>query len=191
MAPRPVLLLYLGSAVLLLCFAVLVFRVVVRRSYREFGYLKPLPSLLQLAVFLGYFSFPEIFAPPGWAWFWHLNGTAPEWLQIVGLILIAMGFLIAFGTMAWFGMGRAFGRVVEGLVQSGPYKWSRNPQVVGGLLLPLGTALQSPSLYGLGWLLMYGVIMHWMILTEEEHLEAQFGEEYRAYHSKIPRYLIR
>ena len=93
--------------------------------------------------------------------------------------------------MAWFGRGKAFGLKIEGITSQGPYKVSRNPQILGGYLLVIGTAVQRPSLYALGWVLMYALIAHWMIITEEEHLSRQFGEEYQRYCSEVPRYLFR
>ena len=49
--------------------------------------------------------------------------------------------------------------------------------------------MQWPSLYALGWLVMYSLISHWMVITEEEHLTRIFGEEYLMYFSEVPRYL--
>jgi protein-S-isoprenylcysteine O-methyltransferase Ste14 len=120
-----------------------------------------------------------------------LNSYATRAYQLIGLILIGLGFIVAFGTMAWFGIGKAFGLKVEGITRQGPYKISRNPQILGGYLLVIGTAVQRPSLYALGWLLMYALIAHWMIITEEEHLSRLFGEEYQRYCSQVPRYLFR
>ena len=99
------------------------------------------------------------------------------------------GFVVAFGTMAWFGLRRAFGVQASGLVQSGPYRLSRNPQILGGYLLVLGVALQSPSLYSLGWIILYGIIGHMMIVTEEEYLAREYGTAYERYAEEVPRYL--
>jgi protein-S-isoprenylcysteine O-methyltransferase Ste14 len=179
------------SALILLMLAYIVFRQVVRKTYRSQGRLNFLSSTLQLFVFLCYFCFPYVFAPPAWPWFWRFEGPAPTWLQVIGLVLICLGFIIAFGTMAWFGLGRALGRNVKGLICQGPYRISRNPQVLGGYLLVVGTAFQWPSFYSLGWVLMYALIMHWMVTTEEEHLRRVFGKTYQDYRAKVPRYLFR
>ena len=110
--------------------------------------------------------------------------------MITGFVLIILGFGIAFGTMFWFGIGRAFGIQVEDLVKSGPYRFSRNPQILGGYLLVLGSAVQWLSVYSIGWVGLYGVICHLMILTEEEHLNIKFGEVYQRYCEEVPRYLL-
>ena len=121
-------------AILLLLFAYIVFRRIVRRDYHDRGQLGAVTSIMQLSVFVGYFSFPYLFNPPEWVWFWNLSGSAPQALQLLGFGLICMGFFAAFGAMAWFGMGKAFGVIVEGITTQGPYKISRNPQILGGYL---------------------------------------------------------
>ena len=62
---------------------------------------------------------------------------------------------------------------------------------MGGYLLVIGTSLQWPSLYTLGWILLYGIISHWMVITEEEHLAKVFGSEYDGYCEEVPRYLFK
>jgi protein-S-isoprenylcysteine O-methyltransferase Ste14 len=79
---------------------------------------------------------------------------------------------------------------IDGLTKKGPYRISRNPQILSGYLLIIGTSLQRPSLYSLGWVLMYALITHWMIATEEEHLARIYGEEYEKYCLEVPRYLF-
>jgi len=181
---------YLSFAFLLLLFAYLVFRRIVRRDYLEHGKLSPFASILQLLVFCGYFFFPYLFNPPEWVWFWRLSSSGTRYGQLLGLVIICIGFLVAFGTMAWFGIGKAFGLNVDGLTRQGPYKISRNPQILGGYLLVIGTSIQWLSVYSIGWILMYAIILHWMVITEEEHLFRVFGEEYEKYCSEVPRYLI-
>ena len=180
---------YLLFAILLLLFAYVVFRRLVRADYRDRGHLGPLASILQLCVFAGYFSFPYLFNPVEWAWFWRHTGPTPAVIHWAGLGVICLGFILAFGTMAWFGIGKAFGLKVEGITKQGLYKFSRNPQILGGYLLVIGTVLQWPSWYALGWLVMYGILAHWMVITEEEHLLRLFGEEYQSYCSEVRRYL--
>jgi hypothetical protein len=37
---------------------------------------------------------------------------------------------------------------------------------------------------------MISLKTHWMIIAEEEHLRAKFGEEYERYCEQAPRYLL-
>ena len=181
---------YLLSALLLLAAAYGVFRRLVRREYLQRGSLTPFTSCAQLAVFAGIMAFPYLFNPPQWPWLWQRAETTPFWQWLVGVLIVLVGFAVAFGTMGWFGMRRAFGRQVQGLVRAGPYRWTRNPQLLGGYLLVIGTSVQWPSWYALGWICLYGIIGHWMVLSEEEHLCAVFGEAYERFCAQTPRYLI-
>lgn len=176
-------------AILLLLFAFIVFRRIVRRDYLEHGKLNPFASTLQLLVFCGYFFFPYLYNEPEWAYFWNLSHEGTHYGQLIGFVIICLGFLVAFGTMAWFGIGKAFGLDASKLTSRGPYKFSRNPQILGGYLLVIGTASQRLSVYSIGWVLLYAVIGHWMILTEEEHLSQIYDDEYKQYCEEVPRYL--
>jgi protein-S-isoprenylcysteine O-methyltransferase Ste14 len=184
-------LIFLFLTLLLFGVAYLVFRVIVRREYRLRGHLTWLSSALQLLVFVGLMSFPYLFNPSEWALFWLLAGPTSPQQQIAGLIIILLGFVVAFGIMAWFGLRRAFGLETLGLIRSGPYRLTRNPQILGGYLMVVGITLQWPSWYAVTWIALYGVIGHWMILTEEEHLHKVFGNEYASYCEQVPRYLLK
>ncbi len=181
---------YLISAFVLLLGGYGVFRIVVRRSYRRHGQLTWPASLLQLLLFTGLMAFPTLFNPPEWSRFWVLDGPGGTPIRAVGLLLILLGFGAGFGTMFWFGVRRAFGVQVQGIVRQGPYRFSRNPQILGGYLLVIGAAVQWFSVYAIGWVALFSLVTHWMILTEEEHLERVFGEAYRQFCEEVPRYLI-
>ena len=93
--------------------------------------------------------------------------------------------------MAWFGLRRAFGLETQEFISTGLYRITRNPQILGGYLLVIGVAVQWPSWYAVVWIVLYGVIGHWMILSEEEHLQKVFGNEYTLYCEQVPRYLLK
>jgi len=174
--------------VILLIAAYIVFRKIVRRDYLTKGGLTWLSSLLQLVIFTAVMCMPYLYNPPAWPWFWELDGT---WNFAAGLALIMLGFIAAFGTMLWFGLRRAFGIKSSGLIRTGPYRFSRNPQILGGYLLVIGVSLQWPSFYSLLWIALYAIIGHMMILTEEEFLTNQYGAAYTHYCQQVPRYLVR
>ena len=119
-----------------------------------------------------------------------LAGPTSRQQQILGLVIILLGFLVAFGTMGWFGMRRAFGVEMKGLISTGSYRFTRNPQILGGYLLIIGVTVQWPSWFMIVWIGLYGMISHWMVINEEEHLRALFGEEYVLYCRKVPGYLF-
>ena len=70
------ILLFLISAGLLLLAANIVFRRIVRKDYQINGRLSYASSFLELLVFAMYFSFPYIFLPTQWPWFWEFPGTS-------------------------------------------------------------------------------------------------------------------
>jgi len=182
------LVVYFISALLLVVAAFVVFRILVRRGYQRKGRLTPFSSFLELLIWGLYMGFPYVYNPPEWVRFWSHDVPVSTALRITGLICITIGLASAFGTMFWFGLRRAFGLKVNVLVQTGPYRVTRNPQVVGGSLLVIGSVVLWPSWYALGWMILYGVVAHMMIFTEEEHLRKVYGEEYVCYCERVPRY---
>ena len=183
--------LYCASWVLLLGLAVFVFRVAVRRDYARYGRLRPLESALQLAVWALCIALPFLYNPARWIWFWLPGVPVSPPVRFVGVVLTVTGMVIAFGTMLWFGLGRAFGVRVQGLQQHGPYRWTRNPQVAGMIPMIAGVVILWPSWFAVGWALLLAIVAHLMVTTEEEHLERVFGDEYRAYRAQVPRYVPR
>lgn len=180
---------YLLAVFVLSAVAFVVFRVRVLHDYRGLARLSPLSSILELVVFGLFFCFPYLYNPPNWAWFWLPAEAVSRTTWAAGLVLIITGMAAAFGTMAWFGLRRALGMRVNGLVTRGPYRLTRNPQVVSGYLMVIGVALLRPSWYAMGWVALYGLITHWMILSEEELMKKVFGNEYVRYCRQAPRYL--
>jgi len=74
------------------------------------------------------------------------------------------------------------------LTASGSHQWSRNPQYLGWFLFLLGFALTDWSLWCLAALLVVAASLHLLVLIEEEHLRRVFGEPYREYCRRVPRY---
>jgi protein-S-isoprenylcysteine O-methyltransferase Ste14 len=75
------------------------------------------------------------------------------------------------------------------LVDSGIYRWTRNPLYVGGCLAMFGIAF----LGALDWLpLIFPfslAILHFGIIKREErYLARKFGDQYLSYASRVPRY---
>lgn len=71
---------------------------------------------------------------------------------------------------------------------SGIYSISRNPMYSSFFFLNTATFLFLPSLLLLA-VMIYGMIVHhFIILGEEKFLEEAFGDEFRKYKSKVPRY---
>ncbi len=76
------------------------------------------------------------------------------------------------------------------LITKGIYRYSRNPMYVVFTIGFLGIAISCASLWLLLVLLPYVWAMHGTILGEEQYCEKTFGDDYREYKKRVPRYLI-
>jgi len=175
---------YLAVALLYVAAALVIFRVFVRRDYLRRGKLS-LPSvILEWVIFCswGVFTWVDLPArfPPADV------GVLPRVLGYAALV-IGMSGLVA--GIAYLGFRRSSGLEVNILQQSGPYRFTRNPQVVACTLAVVGYALLWPSWHTLGWVALYAVAVHTMVLTEEEHLQHIHGEAFARYRARVPRYL--
>jgi hypothetical protein len=75
------------------------------------------------------------------------------------------------------------------LVTTGIFTWTRNPMYFGGCLALLGIAIG----FALDWVILLlaaslPLVHYGIILREERYLERKFGDEYRRYQKKVPRY---
>ena len=109
----------------------------------------------------------------------------------------AMVFVLALALFAWaiVTISRAGSNVPTSLpttaiVESGPYRFTRNPIYLGmfGGLIGLGIAFDNP------WLLLLMalfalVIRYGVVAREEAYLERMFGEVYRRYRARVRRWL--
>jgi len=75
-------------------------------------------------------------------------------------------------------------------VTRGLYKVSRHPQIVMSSVVLLGGCIAIGSWPALLLLLVARVLGHFSILAEEEVCLCQYGEEYRAYMERVPRYFV-
>jgi protein-S-isoprenylcysteine O-methyltransferase Ste14 len=175
---------YAVSSLGLVAFALLVFRVFIRASYQREGRLSWPAIFLEFIVFLFFGAFTWLDLPSGWP----PQEVSPI-LRTIGWLSMAIGLSAMFILIFWFGWLRAMGRKVDILIQSGPYRISRNPQIVACFIAVVGYALLWPSWHTLGWVITFSVIVHLMVLTEEEHLRNVFGEKYLQSCAHVPRYL--
>ena len=106
----------------------------------------------------------------------------------IALALMILGLLMVVLSMPFLGK-RSFGEDAASLCSTGIYRYSRNPQLVGGFFFVLGYALLWPSWMGVLWAGLWPIIMHLMVRGEEEHLGMIFGDQYRRYCELTPRYL--
>ena len=113
--------------------------------------------------------------------------TEPSRL-VLGIPVAAKGaLLVAWGALT-LGLRNTSG-LRDGFVQSGPYRFTRNPQYLGDIVLFLGLSLAANS-----WVvwIVHGLLSLVFViapLAEETWLEEQYGDTYQDYKRRVSRFL--
>ena len=174
------------------------------RDWRSFG----MYSAFIVALFAEMYGFPlTIFFLSGWLttqfpevdWLTHDAGHLLEMMfgwrgnphfgpfHMASFILIGGGFWLL--SAAWPALYRA--QRENRVALEGPYARIRHPQYVGFILIMTGFLLQWPTLLTLA---MYPVLL-WvyarLAVAEERDSLRQFGDAYRDYMGRVPRFLPR
>jgi len=103
----------------------------------------------------------------------------------VGVLIYAGGYGTVVAALRYFRNTPA-----HEAVAGGPYRLSRNPQWVGLVLVLVGAAVMTGTLLYLGIILVVAIIYHLQILAEERVCLEQYGDSFRAYMAKVPRYFL-
>lgn len=117
---------------------------------------------------------PEAEPPLALGWLWLLAGLAMR----------------LWGVAGWV-PSRLAGQQPERLITvDGPYVFCRNPRYVGNLMMGIGGCSLAGLPQCLGPYLLIWAGLHIPIVAYEESvLEGRWGEEYRQYCRKVPRFL--
>lgn len=142
------------------------------------------PIAWALAVITGLaldWLYPLPFLPPA---------MPTAWLGVI-LFLAGVALLIwAATTFRRAGTNIQTTQPTTTIVEAGPYRYSRNPIYVGMFLGLVGLAVAFDTL----WLLVllvpfYLVIRIAVVAREEAYLDRKFGDVYRAYRTRVRRWL--
>jgi protein-S-isoprenylcysteine O-methyltransferase Ste14 len=111
----------------------------------------------------------------------------PLWSRLAAFALLAVSIALFIYSFRVLGRDNSYG-AQDGLVTDGIYRWTRNPQnamliVVYGCL---AFAADSAPTYVLCAAMM--AVYALMVLAEEPWLEAAYGEPYRRYCCRVPRF---
>jgi protein-S-isoprenylcysteine O-methyltransferase Ste14 len=112
------------------------------------------------------------------------------WLGAIVFVLA-----LALGAWAIVTMIRAGSNVPTNLptttiVESGPYRLTRNPIYLGMFLGLIGLAIAFNNLWLLMMLVPFGLVIRYGVVAREEaYLERKFGDTYRSYCSRVRRWL--
>ena len=135
---------------------------------------------------LFYFIF---LTPPLFIYFDWNSGIWSEWTRlIIGLPLLVLGNAFLLWGINNLGAKNTSG-IKDGFVDTGPYRFSRNPQYVGDFALFLGIIIISNSGVVLITHLLTVLVFLIAPLAEESWLEEQYGTVYKDYCSRVSRFL--
>lgn len=113
-----------------------------------------------------------------------MGGGRHEALEIIGRAAI----VIAIVGRAWCSLYIG-GRKKAEIVDRGPYSVSRNPLYVFSFLAAFGVGAQTGTLsVAVLFLLLAWLVFHFTVRREEVWLEASFGDAYRRYRERTPRF---
>ncbi len=87
--------------------------------------------------------------------------------------------------------GQVSGTRTGSFVTRGVYRWTRNPQYAGYVLVLAGAALARRSVPGLALAGAAAAVFASWVPVEERHLRRALGDEYLAYKAGTPRWLGR
>jgi protein-S-isoprenylcysteine O-methyltransferase Ste14 len=102
---------------------------------------------------------------------------------------IIMGIGILLIIYGWRAIHKA--RLEGKLVTTGLYKYTRNPQYVGLLIITLGLNVMYLTIITL---ILWPVlaVLYWRLAkTEEKYMETQFGEQFLEYKRNVPAFIPR
>ncbi len=134
-----------------------------------------------------------------------MAGLALDWLVDLPFLpadvpsdwLGAMVFVLALALFAWaiVTMTRADSNVPTNrpsttIVESGPYRFTRNPIYLGMFLGLMGLAMAFDNPWLLLMLVPFALVIRYGVVAREEaYLERKFGDVYRGYRSRVRRWL--
>ena len=112
-------------------------------------------------------------------------------LKIGGLVFIIGSLLIVLGSICLVkGLFDFKNTPLDEPVTRGLYRISRHPQVVMSTVVLLGACIAIGSWLALVLLIVSKLLEHLGIMAEEEICLKQYGDAYRAYLERVPRYFM-
>lgn len=135
-------------------------------------------NLLRLAfvpiVFIAFFVRPN----------WPLESPVAFIMEAGGFLFLLAGLIVRIWCTFYIG-----GQKSKELITAGPYSLCRNPLYVGTFILAVGVGMTFENLIMLALVPAIILPVHLIVIRmEETHLEHIFGDEYRRYKQKVPRF---
>ena len=137
---------------------------------------------------------------------WWVSGRPFPWIPswpwaVPAVILMAVCLALSIWSIVYMkkvGEGNPFDAYnhevaprTKHLMMEGPYRFTRNPMLVGVYVYDIGVLLWLYSWWPLVVFSMEVILLTRQVMSEEKRLEADFGDEYLAYKERVPRYLVK
>ena len=107
-------------------------------------------------------------------------------VAVIGIALVATGR----ATMVKHGTNVNPTQPATTIVETGPFRFTRNPLYVGLTIIYVGLSLALNTWWSLFLLIPVWIVMHLFVVRREEaYLERKFGETYLTYKRRVRRYL--
>lgn len=122
----------------------------------------------------------------------RVNWLDHEIIRITGLFFISISIVIGFISLITMKDSWRVGIRPEQkteLITNGVFRFSRNPYFLSNILIFLGCFFIIPTYGFLIMYLIWIILIHLLILDEEEYLTEQHGDVYRDYKHRVNRYL--
>lgn len=160
-----------------------------RRSYNE-GLVTYIARPLVLFIAAG--TLVYLVAPDLMRW---SSLPFPDWLRLLGVplgVLVVVGMAWVHSSLSKYFSGKLQVREDHALITHGPYRWVRHPMYTAVLALFLAVFLLTANWFiGIGGLVVVGAVIFTRTSMEEIMLVETFGDAYREYMERTPRYLPR
>ena len=145
------------------------------------------PPLLFVATFLAGLGMSALLPlPPAWP-------QAEPILRGAGWALIGVGAITAalsVGLFAWVRTTIVPHRRAKSMVVAGPFHLSRNPMYVALTFIYIGASAITFSAWPIALLALPVLVLNTLVIPlEERTMSETFGAEYRAYASRVRRWL--
>ncbi len=120
-----------------------------------------------------------------------LPATVPAaWLGTAVFVLALALVVWAIATMTRAGSNVPTNRPTTTIVESGPYRFTRNPIYLGMILGLIGLAIAFNTIWLLLMMVPFALVIRYgVVACEEAYLERKFGAVYRGYRSRVRRWL--
>lgn len=119
-------------------------------------------------------------------------------ISVISVLLAVSGLALSIYSIIYMrivGKGNpfdAYGHEVaprtKHLMTGGPYRWCRNPMLVGIYIYDVGILIWLWSVWPLAIFLVEVILLTLQVLSEEKRLEKDFGLEYLNYKQRVGRY---